>query len=216
MTRLVVLRPEPGASATAERARALGLDAIALPLFAVRPIAWAAPDPAALDGIVATSANAFRLGGGALERLRGLPVHAVGAATAEAARAAGFAIETVGEAGARALAAALAPGRYVHLAGIHHMALDGIPAVACYESVAIDPPPPLDALTGAVALVHSPRAGARLAGLVSDRSATAIAAISDAAAAACGDGWAGLAIAGAPSDSALLALAAELCQDSRA
>ena len=33
MKRVLVLRPEPGASATVERARALGLDAVAVPLF---------------------------------------------------------------------------------------------------------------------------------------------------------------------------------------
>lgn len=210
----MVVRPEPGASTTAEAARALGLDAVALPLFAVRPIAWRAPGAEGLDGIVATSANAFRHGGGELERLRGLPVHAVGAATAEAALGAGFAVATIGTSGARALAEALPPGRYVHLTGVDHMALAGIPALACYQSAAIDPPP-LDGLRGAVALVYSPRAGARLAELVNDRSVTAIAAISDAAASACGEGWAAVAVAAAPTDPALLALAAELCQDSK-
>lgn len=213
MRRVVVLRPEPGAGATAEAARALGLDAVALPLFAVWPIDWRAPAEG-LDGIVATSANAFRHGGGELERLRGFPVHAVGAATAEAARAAGFTVATVGTSGARALAEALPPGRYVHLTGVHHMALAGVPALACYESVAIDPPPPLGALSGALALVHSPRAGERLAELVAERGSTAIAAISEAAAAACGTGWASVAVAEAPADAALLALAARLCQDS--
>lgn len=210
----MVVRPEPGASTTAEAARALGLDAVALPLFAVRPIAWRAPGAEGLDGIVATSANAFRHGGGELERLRGLPVHAVGAATAEAALGAGFAVATIGTSGARALAEALPPGRYVHLTGVDHMPLAGIPALACYQSAAIDPPP-LDGLRGAVALVYSPRAGARLAELVNDRSVTAIAAISDAAASACGEGWAAVAVAAAPTDPALLALAAELCQDSK-
>lgn len=214
MRPVVVLRPEPGASATADAARAIGLDALALPLFAVRPIAWRAPDANELDGIVATSANAFRHGGGELERLRRLPVHAVGAATAEAARAAGFAVATVGTSGARALAEALPPGRYLHLTGVHHMAIEGVPALSCYESVAIDPPPPLAALSGAVALVHSPRAGARLAELLDHRATTTIAAISEAAAATCGTGWASVAVAEAPADAALLALAARLCQDS--
>lgn len=214
MRRVVVLRPEPAASATAARVRAIGLEALALPLFDVRPVAWRAPDPAGLDGIVATSANAFRHGGGELERLRGLTVHAVGDATAEAARAAGFTVASVGTGGARALAEALPPGRYLHLTGVHHMALAGIPALACYESAAIEPPPALGALSGAVALVHSPRAGSRLAEVVGDRSQTAIAAISAAAADSCGPGWARVAAAPEPTDAALLALAAALCQDS--
>ena len=39
MRRVLVLRPEPGASATVERARERGLDAIAAPLFEIEPIA---------------------------------------------------------------------------------------------------------------------------------------------------------------------------------
>jgi uroporphyrinogen-III synthase len=62
-----------------------------------------------------------------------------------------------------------------------------------------------------VALIHSPRAGHRFAELAKDRSTIAIAAISEAAAAAAGDGWQSVAAAGQPSDEALLALAARLC-----
>jgi uroporphyrinogen-III synthase len=36
MSRIIILRPQPGADATAERARALGLEAEVLPLFIVR------------------------------------------------------------------------------------------------------------------------------------------------------------------------------------
>lgn len=215
MSRIVVLRPQPAADATVARARSLGLEAVAMPLFAVRPVEWQAPDPAALDGIVATSANVFRHGGTELSRIAGLPVHAVGEATATAARAAGFAVATIGDEGARALAVALPPGRYVHLTGIDHMALDGIPAIACYQSEVIDPPPAIDPLAGSVALVHSPRAGARLAELAGERGHIAVAAISAAAADACGAGWRAVAVAAKPTDAALLALAASLCQVSR-
>ena len=44
MRRLIVLRPEPGASATMERARERGLDPVAMPLFEIEPVAWHAPD----------------------------------------------------------------------------------------------------------------------------------------------------------------------------
>ena len=44
MRRLVVLRPEPGASDTVRKARQRGLDAVAIPLFEVEPIAWEMPD----------------------------------------------------------------------------------------------------------------------------------------------------------------------------
>ncbi|MFX5858474.1 hypothetical protein ABTE63_19170, partial [Acinetobacter baumannii] len=72
----------------------------------------------------------------------------------------------------------------------------------------------LQALSGAVALVHSPRAGARLAGLIDaaglPRAALRLAAISHRAAAAAGQGWAAIAIADQPSDAALIAAAHSL------
>jgi uroporphyrinogen-III synthase len=61
-------------------------------------------------------------------------------------------------------------------------------------------------------MVHSPRAGARLAELMTGRGDIAIAAISAAASAACGSGWRDVAAIAAPDDGALLALAAALCQ----
>jgi uroporphyrinogen-III synthase len=62
-------------------------------------------------------------------------------------------------------------------------------------------------------LIHSPRAGRRFAELVSKRSGIAIAAISAATGEAVGDGWQKMAIATQPSDEALLALAARLCNN---
>ena len=89
MSRVLVLRPEPGASATVEGARRRGLDAVAVPLFSIDPVAWDPPE-AAFDGLLLTSANAVRCGGEKLQSLRGLPAYTVGEATAEAAREAGF------------------------------------------------------------------------------------------------------------------------------
>ena len=64
MTRpIAVLRPEPGNAATADRIAALGLAAIRLPLFEVRALDWAPPDPAGFDALLLTSANAPRLAG---------------------------------------------------------------------------------------------------------------------------------------------------------
>ncbi|HYC96226.1 MAG TPA: uroporphyrinogen-III synthase, partial [Sphingomicrobium sp.] len=71
--------------------------------------------------------------------------------------------------------------------------------------------PPLE---GLVAAVHSPRAGERLAELAPVRGATAVAAISSAAADACGSGWECVAVAEQPNDNSLLALAARLCHRS--
>lgn len=210
MRRLVILRPEPGASATAEKARAMGLTVEAVPLFAVRPLAWQA-EPDDYDAIVATSANAFRHGGEGLAALRKLPVHAVGEATAQAARDAGFRVASVGQGGAQEMP--LPAGRLLHLAGRDHHPVAGATSVVVYDSAAIEPPPRL-ATDGTVVIVHSARAGERLAELVADRASTMIVAISAAVAGACGAGWPLVAIAGEPSDAALLALAHDLCQKS--
>jgi uroporphyrinogen-III synthase len=209
---LLIVRPEPGASASLALAREMGLDAAAIPLFSVQPVPWDAIDPKNFSGIVATSANAFRHGGEHLELLKALPVHAVGEATAAAARDSGFIVTTIGEGGRVALGERLPVGRMLHLAGNDHLPVSEAEAITVYASRAIDPPPAIDA-SGAVVVVHSPRAGKRLSELVEDRATTAIAAISEKAAAACGAGWERIEIAGLPREPALLALAAKLCQN---
>ncbi len=219
MKRLFLLRPEPGASATAERAERIGLVTVRAPLFAIAPLEWSAPDPAGFDGLLLTSANAVRFGGGELELLRGLPAHAVGEATAEAARSAGLTVATIGRGGVEALLAEVAPeARLLHLCGEHRSSTDGfdrrISALPTYLAEALARPRALAGLAGNVAAIHSPRAGARLAELVEagDRGKIRIAAISEAAADACGAGWQQLEAAQSPDDDALLALAARLCQ----
>jgi uroporphyrinogen-III synthase len=218
MTRLLVLRPQPGASATVEKARALGLDAIAVPLFEVEPVAWGAPDPSEFDGLLLTSANAVRQSGDALRALRALNVHAVGEATAEAAREAGFGIAASGNSGVDQLLASIDPDlRLLHLCGTDRRAPDdarqAITSLVVYRSKPI-PKPDLSGVRGSVALVHSPRAGERLAELVRDRESTSIAALSKAVADAVGDGWRSVEAAAQPTDHALLALAARLCNNS--
>jgi len=214
MKPLLILRPEPGNSATAARAQAMGLEAVQCPVFEIEAVAWRPPDPAPYDRLLLTSANALRHGGAKLARLTSLDVLAVGTATADAARGAGFTVALTGDDGVDALLAAL-PGdqRLLHLTGADHVQLAArhrIERVVVYRSVpaAASIPP-----GRTVALVHSPRAGARLADLAPSRADLAIAAISTAAAAACGTGWAALEAADRPDDMALLALAARLCQD---
>lgn len=87
---VLVVRPEPGSTRTLARLHALGVDAAAFPLFATVPVPWDAPDPAAHDALLITSANAVRHAGPTLAALAHLPVIAVGAQTAEAARGAGL------------------------------------------------------------------------------------------------------------------------------
>ncbi|MEO7277710.1 MAG: uroporphyrinogen-III synthase [Sphingomicrobium sp.] len=215
MRRLFVLRPEPGASATVDKARAVGLDAHAVPLFTIVPIEWQPPDASGFDGLLLTSANAVRTAGEGLVTLRGLPAFAVGEATASAARDAGFGIAAAGDSGVQRLLASIEPElRLLHLGGADRTDYgeprQQIRAVAVYRAEPVDRPD-LSALPGAVGLVHSPRAGARLAQLVTTRRSTAVVAISAAAAEAAGQGWESVGVADQPTDAALLALAASLC-----
>ncbi|MEO7365474.1 MAG: uroporphyrinogen-III synthase [Sphingomicrobium sp.] len=215
----MVLRPEHGASATVERARAMGLDALAMPLFEIVPLAWDVPDPGTFDALLLTSANAVRHGGDGLRQLRALPAHAVGEATAGAAREAGFDIATEGDGGVERLLNSVPVGlRLLHLCGEHRSAVPtnhAIVPVPVYRSVELAASGDLRRIEGAVVAVHSPRAGERLAELADqlrvDRTSVQIAAISEAAASAAGDGWAMCEAAASPDDAALLALAARLC-----
>ena len=213
----MLLRPEPGLLASVERARALGLDVIACPLFRVEAVEWLPPDPGEFDGLLLTSANAVRHGGPGLGQFRGLPVHAVGPATAEAAHEAGFQVATMGSTDVAGLLEKLPRSlRLLHLAGEQRRELSKghlVTQISVYRSVAIDDPE-LPPLNGLVVAVHSPRSAAQLAELADSRSETAVAAISDVAAAACGEGWERVEAAAEPSDSSLLALAARLCQTS--
>lgn len=106
--RVVVTRPEPGLSRTAERLEATGYAALRLPLTRILPlekgIEEAARTPA--DLYVATSAAAVRAAGEHIDRAR--PLWAVGAATAAAARELGFADVEEGPGDGAGLAAALA------------------------------------------------------------------------------------------------------------
>ena len=91
-------------------------------------------------------------------------------------------------------------------------ARQAITPLIVYRSEPIETPD-LSVASRSLALVHSPRAGARLAELVDDRASIAIAAISVAAADAVGAGWTSIDIADRPTDDALLALAARLCNN---
>jgi uroporphyrinogen-III synthase len=216
MSQVLVLRPQPGASATLEKARAIGLDAVAIPLFEIEAVAWQPPDAGSFDGLLLTSANAVRLGGEELRSLRGLKVYAVGEATAEAARGAGFDIAASGEAGIDRLLGSIEPDlKLLHLCGADRREPDKasqpITRVTVYRAVPIEAPD-LSAAGDGVALIHSPRAARRFAELASDRNTIAIVAISDSAAEAAGKGWRMVETADKSTDEALLALAARLCK----
>jgi uroporphyrinogen-III synthase len=213
----LILRPEPGASETAARVRDYGLQPVLAPLFDIHPLEWVAPLPDEYDAVLLTSANAARQAGRALNSV----CYAVGEATAAAAHAAGWDDVRLGRKdGAAAVEMMAASGvrRALHLCGREHIAL-AHPQVRIERRIvyAAEAKPALpetaeEALrSGAVALLHSPRAAATFAGLVGDRSNIRLAVLSEAAAEAAGEGWAAKAVAGAPRDEALLEVAAKLC-----
>ena len=217
---LIVTRPEPGNAATVERARAMGFDARAMPLFAARAIDWRPPAPGDFDALLLTSAFAARLAGRGLAGLAALPVYAVGAATARAAEAVGLMVAMTGSSGAPRLLDDMT-SENIHnilwLCGRDRSEFDtrgaAITALPCY---AVDPAPvpaEWDALIAvpALLLAHSARAAERISQLVGDaRAHLSLVAISPAAAASAGDGWRDLAIAGQPDDVAILAQARAL------
>ena len=216
MRKLLLLRAEPGLSASAERARALGLEVLACPLFRIDPVAWDAPDPANYDALLLTSANAVRNAGDELGMFAGLPVHAVGLATADAARRAGLQVASVGDRDVAKLLDGLpASLRLLHLSGEDYRETgdDRIERRFVYRAAMIDDPP-LPPLNGLIVAIHSPRAGIRLAELAQSRGHAAIAAISLAAAESCGKGWERVEAASEPNDNSLLALAVSLCHTS--
>lgn len=218
MTRLLVLRPEPGASATVERARKRGFESTAVPLFNVEPVSWSAPQVEHFDGLLLTSANAIRHGGEQLRALRALKVYSVGKQTALEAQEAGFIIAATGEAGVDELLASIGPDLHLlHLCGADRrepkQTGQQITELVVYRSTPIAAPD-LSAARGAIVLIHSPRAAKRFAELVTDRETISIAAISEAAASAAGDGWKAVEAAERPGDEGLLALAARLCNKS--
>lgn len=210
--KLLILRPEPGGSETAERARALGLDPVLAPLFETAKVACAPVDESLYDAVLVTSANGARF---APPGAAGLPCFAVGERTAAAAREAGFGDVRTGPCDGSAAAAMMAAAgveRALHLCGRDHLAVEAPGVTIERRIVYVAEPVAHEGFDGpAVAMIHSARSGARFAELVRSRAAIAVAAISPAAAQALGEGWAAKAVAEAPRDEALLELAAKLC-----
>ena len=222
--RVVVLRAEPGASATARLAADIGLEAAVAPMSAARAVAWQAPARASYDAVLLGSANAARLGGAMLDVCRGAPTLVVGEATAQAAREAGLNVVMVGEGGLQGvLDRAGAWPRMLRLAGDDHVALTPPPGGTLDTRIvyAVDYLPltaqAVDAmLGGAAVLLHSALAAAHFAAecdrLGIARSGVTLAAIGPRVVAAAGTGWRAIAAAASPNDRALLELARNLCQ----
>lgn len=218
-----VTRAQPGAGRTADRLRDAGLNPLVAPLLAVQDL----PSPdLGLEGAAAlafTSANAVAAFARRQPGGRALPVFAVGAATAQSARDAGFAQVRSADGDVDALAASIRrsppPGPVLHPcaeepAGDLPGALRacGIPVrpVPVYRTVALRLPeaaaaawPALDAV-----LIHSPRAARALAAALSSLPAGRpfTACISEAAAAPLRGLLADVRTAARPDEAALLTL----------
>lgn len=217
---ILILRPQPGAASTARRARTLGLAARVAPLFRIAPLPWAVPQHSC-DALLLTSANALRHAGAGLAMLHKLPALCVGAATARAARAAGFAVALLGDGDAARLLAHPAQAQYRRI-----LWLCGTPRTPLGDRRLVPLPVyqalPVPRWRGArllaqgphIILVHSKAAAGALAAAVPAalRAGHWLVAISPAVAAAAGAGWAGVAAAQQPSDAEMLAICRGLCQ----
>jgi len=187
-----ITRAQPGADATAERVRKLGLEAIVAPLLEVRPIADAALDLEGICAVVFTSANAVAAFA-ARSDVRALRVFTVGDATAAAARTQRFASVLSAQGDVKALAAALASRRR-ELAGVilYPAAAEpsqdlagalaavglGVRQTALYETVELAPGEALAARLPEIegVLVHSAKAARALAGFLKENPAPHLAA----------------------------------------
>jgi len=231
-----ITRAEPGAHDTAQRLIALGHEPLVAPLLTVRPMVEASPDLTGIGALAFTSANGVRAFAKVSGR-RDLPVFAVGEATAQAARQAGFGEVHAGPSDVAALAAAIAArrdqlaGGVLHvgaaepagdLAGALQAAGVAVRTCALYQTVAADrPSPSLMARLGEAqaVLLHSPKAARRLATLSAealDLSRAHLLGLSPACLAPLADlPAAGRHSASAPNEAALLALLATLEPDAR-
>lgn len=221
MKPLLVLRPEPGAGKTAAKARDLQLEPVVEPLFEVRSLDWSVDAVTSYDCLFITSSNSLKYHNECLDGLRSLPVLCVGGATADTARAAGFSNVRAGDGDAVALADLAADLGYraiLWLAGqpsteVRHPDLT-FDVKYTYQTpeLAWTDAQMLALRRPAVALLHSPRAARRFSELVPDKSQIDIVAISEKAAMAAGPGWASVHWPDAPTDDAMLTLAAPLCR----
>ena len=231
MARVLITRPEQDAAATAARLRDLGHAALVTPLMEIDFVSGPPLDLSGAQALLVTSANgaralAARQAGAAV----GLPILAVGDATARAARDLGFAdVESAGgdvDDLARLAAARLRPGdgALLHVAGSKVAGdLAGMLAKAGYtyrRSVLYDARP-VAALpraaqaaiadgTAAAVLLYSPRTAALFrdlalaAGLGGFLERMTAFCLSANVAARAGAGWGRVAVAAQPTEQALM------------
>jgi uroporphyrinogen-III synthase len=215
--KVLIIRPQPGADATARRFAAAGYAPVLIPLFAIEHLPPASVSVDGYDAIVLTSGNAARAACGFLESARDTPIYAVGSATASALAHLSLPVAATGSSGVEALvgvAAADGHKKLLWLAGEDHSTVPQIAGVhidiaVVYRSAVLKTPAHFAAqveLCDAV-ILHSSRAAAHFADLCDagglSRSKITLATFSNAIAQSAGDGWAQIIVAPSPNDAAL-------------
>jgi len=204
--RVWITRAQPGAARTAARLTALGFEPVVAPLLTIRPLPEAldaAPDFASVAALAFTSPNGVEAFAALTPALRDRPVFAVGDATAEAARDAGFKDARSAAGDIHALAAliadspihglilapgarepagdlpALLPEHRIQRLPVYAAEETGAAAPADFDAVLLHSPRAARALAAALASVLTPDAAAnRLAVSISAAAAAPLNALS--------------------------------------
>lgn len=225
MSGVLITRPAAQAAATAMRLKAAGYATFVAPLLEIEPLDWQAPDITP-QAVLVTSQNAVpALAASALART--LSVYAVGDATAQQVRAAGFGAVESAAGDAAALLALVrqrcvpGAGALLYLAGEvlagtlpADLAAEGywVELRVVYRALAASALPPavqqaLEAGQIATVLLYSPRSAAvfaRLLGGGALRQRLHLLCLSAAVAQAAGTGWARVTISPQPDENSLL------------
>jgi uroporphyrinogen-III synthase len=216
--KVLIIRPQPGADATARRFKGAGYAPVLMPLFAIEHLPPPSVSVGGYDAIMLTSGNAARAATGFLESARDTPIYAVGSATASALAHLSFPVVATGSNGVEALvgvAAADGHKKLLWLAGEDHSAVPQIAGMhidiaIVYRSAVLETPAQFAAQVAVcdAVILHSSRAAAHFAGLCDagclSRSKITLATFSKAIAASAGEGWAQIFVAPSPNDAALM------------
>jgi uroporphyrinogen-III synthase len=227
---ILVTRPEKDSAVLAEIIGRAGHEAIVSPLMDIVPVAWAMPETD-IDALVLTSHNA--VSAYHAEILKKYPCFCIGAATAQAASAAGFDVIAHADGDRSGLITALVSSNsknILFLSGhieradlVTELAASGIQAVRriVYEAHArtcfsADAARALAENSIDCVLLFSPRSAAIFRTLHEGltgaaKSRLTLACLSAAVAQACGAGWSHIALAQQPSTQHLLAAAGIMC-----
>lgn len=232
--KLLIIRPQPGADATAHRLRAAGHEPIVMPLFSIEHLPVQSASVDGYDAILITSGNAVRAAVEFLTQDHAKPIYAVGSATANALHILSIPVAKTGSEGVEALVRAAVADGHQHLlwlAGEDHSPIPQIEDTRInieivYRSVTVSLPDDFvhQVTKSDVVILHSSRAARYFGELCAimglSRAHITLATFSSAIAEAAGENWAAMIVAEAPNDAALLkAIQGQFtpahCQDER-